>query len=94
MVAFGALGVDERIFFARELGQPLLIVLAVVVLLPVDVDAIGDGIGAERMMVPDDDVGILAGLEGSDAIVDSQLLRRIDRDQRERLVVAQSAPLD
>ena len=74
--------------------EPLLIVLPVVVLLPVDVHAIDDGVGAERMMVPDDDVGVLADFERADAIVDAQLLRRVDRDERERLVFGQAAPLD
>src|SRR5947207_1584182 len=54
---------------------------------------VGDGVRAQRMMVPDHDVGVLAGLERADAAVDSKLLRWIDRHQRERLVVAQSAPL-
>ena len=45
------------------------------------------------MVVPDDDVGVLAGFERSDAAVDAQLLRGIDRDERERLVLGQAAPL-
>ena len=94
VAAFALLGVDQRLLLSRQLGQPLLIVLPVVVLLPVDVDAIDDGVGAERVMVPDDDVGVLADLERADAVVDAQLLRGVDRDERERFVFGQPAPLD
>ena len=64
------------IFSLRGVGQPPLFGEAVVVLLAVDVDAIDDGVGAERMLVPDHDVGVLADFERADAAVDPQLLRR------------------
>src|SRR5262249_56609582 len=69
-----ALGGCQRLFLSRQLGQPLLIVEPIVVLLPVDVHAIGDRIGTERMMIPDHDVGVLPHLERSDAVVDAKLL--------------------
>ena len=37
-------------------------------------------------MVPDDEIGILAHLDGTDAIVDLELLRGVDGHHRERLV--------
>ncbi len=45
------------------------------------------------MLVPDDDVGVLARLERADAIVDAQLLCGIDGDEGQRLVFAQTAPV-
>ena len=46
------------------------------------------------MVVPDDDVGVLARLERADPVVDAQLLRGVDRDHRERFVLGEAAPLD
>jgi hypothetical protein len=83
---FAALGVRQSLLFLRELGKAFLIVLAVVVLLAIDVDTIRDRVGAEGVMVPDDDVRVLADLERADAIVVAKLLRGVDRDERERLV--------
>ncbi len=45
------------------------------------------------MLVPDHDVGILAGFERADPRVDLELLRRIDRHERKRLVFAEAAPV-
>src|SRR5207249_11605501 len=55
-----------------------LIVLAVVIQAPVDVHAIGDGVRAERMVVPDHDVGVLAGFERANSGVDAKLLCGVD----------------
>ncbi len=70
------------------------IVLPVVVENPVDICSIHDRVGAEGVMRPYDDIGVLALLEGPHAPLEVQLLRRIDRDQRERLVFGQPSPLD
>ena len=56
----------------------------------VDVRALDDRVGAERVVRPDDDVGVLADFERADAVVDAELLRGIERHHRERLVVAES----
>ena len=45
------------------------------------------------MVVPDHHVGVLAGLERSHAAVDAEQLRGVDRHERQRLVLAQAAPL-
>ena len=91
--ARAALGRREARLLLLERGQPPLFALAVVVDGAVDVDALGDRVGAERVVVPDDDVGVLAGFERADAAVDAQLLRRVDRHHRERFVLGQPAPL-
>ena len=83
----------ERALLRPGVGQSALLAQAVVVLLPVDVDAIDDGVGAERMLVPDHDVGVLADLQRPDPRVDAQLLRGIDRHQRQRLVLGEAAPV-
>ena len=62
---------SERIEFVLE---------SVVVALAVDVDAVDDRVGGERMAVPDDDVGVLAGLEGADARIDAELAGGVDQD--------------
>ena len=84
----------EVALFLPEIGQAPLVRPAVVVDRSVDVRAIDDRVGAQRMVRPDDEVGVLAGFERADAVVDPQLLRRVDRHERERLVVGQSAPAD
>ena len=91
--ARAALGRREARLLFLERGQPPLFALAVVVDGAVDVDALGDGVGAERMVIPDDDVGVLAGFERADAAVDAQLLRRVDRHHGERFVLGHPAPL-
>ena len=57
----------------------------------VDVRALDDGGRAQRMAVPDDQVRVLADLDRADALVDAQLLRRVDRHGLERLVLGQPA---
>ena len=44
----------------------------------VDEHLLGQCIGAERVAVPNDDIGSLAGLERADAIVQPERLRRIE----------------
>ena len=78
----------SRIGHAAIFGQP------VVVLLAVDVDAVDNRVSAERVLVPDHDIGVLARFERADACVDAQLPGRIDRHQRQRLIVRQSTPVD
>jgi hypothetical protein len=46
------------------------------------------------MVVPDDDVGVLADLQGADPVVDPELLRWIDGHHPERLVLREAAPFD
>jgi hypothetical protein len=46
------------------------------------------------MMRPDDDVCVLPDIERADALIDPELFGRIERDHRERLVVAHVAPPD
>ena len=43
------------------------------------------------MVVPDDEIGVLADFDRADAVVDPQLLRRVDRHHRERLIVGDVA---
>ena len=81
------------VFSRLRVGEPALLGQAIVVLLAVDVDAIDDGVGAERMLVPDHDVGVLADFERADAVVDLELLRRIDRHKRKRFVFGEPAPV-
>ncbi len=45
------------------------------------------------MLRPDDEVRVLAGLDRPDALVEVQLLRRVDRHQLERLLLGQAAPV-
>src|SRR5262249_10299014 len=77
-----------------ERGDAVEVPGAIVIDDTVDESAIDDRFGTERMMVPDDAVGVLAALEGADAVVDAQLLRGVDGDGGERLVVAQPAVAD
>ncbi len=80
-----AFGGGEARLLLLERRQPALFALAVVVDGAVDVDALGDRVRAERMVVPDDDVGVLADFERADAAVDAQLLRRVDRHRARAL---------
>ena len=88
------LGLDEGRLLAGELGDAGVLVRPVVVQAAVDVHAIGHRIAAQRVAVPDDQIGVLARLNRAHAIGDAQLARRVHRHQRQRLVVGQAAPLD
>src|SRR5581483_2546699 len=45
----------------------------------------------ERVAVPDDEVAVLPDLDRARAPVDPELLRRVDRDERERLLLGEAA---
>ena len=59
----------------------------------IDQGLLHDGVGAERIVIVDDQVGILADVDGADALVDAQLHRGIQRDELERFVVREAAVL-
>src|SRR5208282_5694554 len=81
LALFFVIRAHRQIFFAVEIQ------------VTVNKDLLGHGVDAERVMVVNHQVGVLAGFDGADALVDAQLDGRIDGDQAQGLVFGEPAIL-
>jgi hypothetical protein len=63
----------ESLLLLLQLRQACGFCVTVVVERAVDVDAIGDRIRAEGMMIPNDDIRVFADLERAHTLVDAQI---------------------
>ena len=71
-----------------EIGAPLLArIEAVEEQRAVDPDLLGARVDAERIARPEHDVGVLAGLERADLVVEAERPGRVDRDPLDRVVL-------
>ena len=84
---------DQRFLFFFEVGAIGDIALAIEVDAAIDQRLLDDGVGAERIVIVDDQVGVFADVDRADALVDAELDRGIDGDQLERFVVREAAEL-
>src|SRR6267143_2868088 len=71
----------ERLLFLLERGPGGQVALAIEIDLPVDEGLLSYGIDAERIVIVNDQVGILAYVNRANAIVDAELDGGIERDQ-------------
>src|ERR1041385_6745200 len=86
VVRFGLL---QRGAFLRKLWAFREILGAIEINVAVDEGRLDARIDAEPMSVPDRDVSILADFDRTDAILNTELNRGIDRDELERLFFGQ-----
>src|SRR5690606_40362572 len=94
VAAPGQVLVHERADLALDRFLPLPVELDVEVELAIHVGLLRDTLGAERVPLPDDEVGVLADVDRAGAVVDAELDRGVQRDEAERLLLAEAAPLD
>src|SRR5258708_35475963 len=85
--------VDERFFFFFAFGAFRDVTLAVEVDAPINQSFLNHGIGAQRIMIVNRQVGVLADVNGAHALIDAKLHRGIQRDHFESFVVRQAAEL-
>jgi hypothetical protein len=67
------------------------VALAVEINAAIDQGFLDDGVGAERVVIVNDEVGILADVDGTNALVDAELDRGILGFELERFVVREAA---
>src|SRR5438552_1794714 len=61
--------------------------------LPLDEGRVDARVGREWMAVPDHDVGVLAGVDRADAVIEAKLLRAVERAELQRLLLGEPAVL-
>src|ERR1043166_674488 len=86
-------GLLERGAFLRELRASSKILRAIEINLTVDKRRINARVDAERMSIPDRDVRILTDFDRTDTILNAELYRGIDRNELQRLLFRQVAPV-
>src|SRR5579863_6084324 len=79
-------------FFAR--GTVRDVALAVEIDAPVDQSFLHDSVSTERVVIVNDEVGVFAGIDGANVLVDAQLDGGIDGDHLQRFVMRKAAKLD
>src|ERR1051326_3080474 len=78
---------DQRFFSGLFFGALGEIALTVEILLPVDKHLVDFAVVRQRMLVKEREVRLFTDLKRSDALVDRQLFRRIDRNRRQSFVL-------
>src|SRR5882724_603245 len=84
---------QQGLLFFFEVGAIGDIAIAIEVHAPIDQRFLHDGVGAQRIVIVDRQVRVLANVDRADTFVDAQLHRRIDSYQPQRFVVRQPAIL-
>src|SRR5689334_23396162 len=84
----------QALFLLLARGLAALQVLrAVEVHLALDERRVDARVDGQRMAGPDGEVGVLAGLDRADAVIEAELARRIDRAESQRFLFGQAAVL-
>src|SRR5262249_35045176 len=84
------------VFFAEAALRFFKLLAALEVLLAVEVDEavnedlLGEGHGAEGVVIVEDQVGVFALVDGADPAVDAELLRGVEGDEGEGLALAEA----
>ena len=70
------------------------VALAVKINTTIDDRFLSHGVGTEGIVIVNDQIGVFAGIDGTDAFIDAQLNRWIESDQFEGFVMREAAVLD
>ena len=86
--------VEESFLFFLERGAIGDVALAVEQDAAIDQRFLHDRVSAQRVVIVNDQVGVFADVDRTNAVVDAELDRGVQRDEFERFVVREAAVLD